>query len=83
MEDVFDRDAVIRGALTPALSQGEMVKEHGPLAVFKIADVALDELEIAPLFRGYQTLHLIQVALVAGGKVVQANHALVEFEQGL
>ena len=56
---------------------------HGCSAVFQLADVALDEVEVGPLGGGDQALHFVQVALVAGGEVVQANHALVELEQGL
>ena len=55
---------------------------HGALAVGQVADVALYELEVGPLLGGDQGLHLLKVALVAGGKVVEANHALVELEQG-
>src|SRR5450830_1279777 len=42
----------------------------GFLAIVQVANVALDELETGPLLGGDQGLHFIQVALVAGGKVV-------------
>ena len=58
-------------------------ERHGSAAVFEVADIAFDELEVAPLRRGHQTLHLIEIALVARGKVIEADHALVELEQGL
>jgi len=54
----------------------------GALAVGQVADVAFDKVELGPLRRGDEVLHLIQVALVAGGKVVQTHHALAQFEQG-
>lgn len=54
----------------------------GFLAVFWIADVALPELEVGPLGWGNQGSDFVQVALVAGGEVVQPHHALVELEQG-
>ncbi len=52
------------------------------LAVGQLADVALNEVELGPLLWGDQGLDFVQVALVAGGEVVEADHALVEFEQG-
>ena len=55
----------------------------GILAVCKVADVALDKAEVSPLRRGDQGLDFIQVALVTGGKVIQTDHTLIEFEQGL
>jgi hypothetical protein len=42
----------------------------------------VDEGEVLPLRWGDQGLDFVEVALVAGGEVVQADHALVEFEQG-
>ena len=55
---------------------------HRGLAVGQLADVALDEVELGPLPWGDQSLDFIEVALVAGGEIVEADHALVEFEQG-
>ncbi len=55
---------------------------HGTLAVGQLADVALDEVELGPLLWGDQGLDFVQVALVSSGEVVEADHALVEFEQG-
>jgi hypothetical protein len=52
------------------------------LAVFQIADITLNELEVSPLRGCDYALHFVQVALVAGGEVVQAHHALVELEKG-
>ena len=68
-------------------AQGGLVQDvvhasGGLLAIVQVTDVTLDELEVVPLRGGDQALHFIQVALVAGGKVVQSNDALVEFEQG-
>ncbi len=53
------------------------------LAVGQLADVALNEVKVSPLLGAHQALNFVQVVLVAGGKVVQAHHALVEFKQGL
>ena len=50
-------------------------------AVVEVADVALDELEACPLFRADQLLDFVEVVLVAGGEVVEADHPLVELEQ--
>ena len=54
----------------------------GALAVGQAADVALDEAEARPLRRRNEALHFIQVALVAGGEVVQPHDFLVQLEQG-
>ena len=69
-------------------AQGGLVQDMvhpgtGACAVFQRADVAFDELEAGPLRGGDEPLHFIQVALVAGGEVVEPDHALVELEQGL
>ena len=58
------------------------IARHGCSAVFQLADVAFNELKVGPLCRGDETLHLMKVALVAGGEVVKAYHALVKLEQG-
>ena len=54
----------------------------GATAVFQMPNVALNEAEARPLLGTDQALHLVKVALVAGGEVVQPDHALVELEQG-
>ena len=43
----------------------------------------LMNLKLAHWGGGDQCLHFVQVALVAGGKVVKTNYALVESQQGL
>lgn len=50
---------------------------HSGFAVGQLADVAFNEAEVGPLVWGDEGLHFIEVALVAGGKVVEAHHALV------
>jgi len=55
---------------------------HRALTVGQLADVAFDEVEAGPLRRGDKSLHFVEVALVAGGEIIQAHHALVELEQG-
>ena len=43
------------------------------MAVCQIADVSVDEVEFGPLLWRNQALHFIQVSLVAGGKVIEAD----------
>ena len=52
------------------------------MAVFEIANVAVDKVEVGPLLVAYQGLNFVQVTLVAGSKVVETYHTLVELEQG-
>jgi len=54
----------------------------GFLAVGQFANVARNEVKVGPLRRGDESLYFVQVALVSGGKAVEADHALVELEQG-
>src|SRR5690606_7044439 len=51
-------------------------------AILLVADVAFMKGEARPLLGADEFAHLVQVLLVAGGEVVQADHALVELEQG-
>lgn len=54
----------------------------GAAAVVHLADVAFDEAQ-ARLLRGAdQVGHFVRVALVMGGKVIQARHVLIEQKQG-
>lgn len=48
----------------------------------EIPDVALDKGEVVPLILGDQGAHVIQVVLIAGREIIQANHLLVLLEQG-
>ena len=52
------------------------------MAVLQVAYVAVDKAEVGPLRWADEGLHFIKVALVTGGKVVEADHTLVELEQG-
>ena len=68
-------------------AQGGLVEDvvnslAGLLAIGQLADVALDEVEAGPLGRRDEGLHFVEIVLVAGGEVVQADHALVQLEQG-
>ena len=68
-------------------AQGGLVQDHifsgaGPDAGGQVPDVPFDEGEVGPLGRGDQGLDLVQVALVAGGEIVQTGHVMVLFEQG-
>src|SRR5690606_32394493 len=51
-------------------------------AVVEVANVALDELEACPLVWADQLLDFVEVVLVAGGEVVEADYMLAELEQG-
>ncbi len=78
-------DGVLQAARHAA--QGGLVQDvidafAGGLAVGQCADVALDDLEVGPLLGGGEGLHLGQVALVAGGKVVEPDDARAQLEQG-
>lgn len=52
-------------------------------AVVEVADIALDKGEARPLVGRDEAHDLIQVALVAGGEVVEADDPLIELEKGL
>ena len=52
------------------------------LTIFQVADVASMKGKPLPLLRADQTLDLVQVTLMAGGKVVQSDYRLIELEQG-
>ena len=54
----------------------------GFFAVVQVADVSFYEGELGPLFSGDFALDFVQVVLVAGGEVVQADDGLVEAQQG-
>lgn len=54
----------------------------GVTAVFQFADVALEESKARPLFAGDHAANLVEVALVAGGEVIEADDRLVEGKQG-
>jgi hypothetical protein len=58
-----------------------MTEKHCFLTVFQVAYVPSYELEVGPLLGGDQGLHFVKVSLVTGGEIVQANYALIEFEQ--
>lgn len=80
------RDGVFKAAGDAA--EGGLVQHvvntvTGLVAVGQVADVALDEVKAGPLSGCDQGPHLIEVALISGGEVVQADHALVEPEQRL
>jgi len=50
------------------------------LTVTELTDVALNEVELAPLREADEVLHFIQIALMASSKIVKTNHMLVEFQ---
>lgn len=51
--------------------------------VIEVADIALDKGEAGPLVGRDEAHDFIQVALVAGGEVIEANDPLVELEKRL
>lgn len=54
----------------------------GFIAVVQIADVAFDKVEAGPLVCRDFPLDFIQVVLVSGGEVVQADNGLILAQQG-
>jgi hypothetical protein len=54
----------------------------GPMAGRTIPDVAVDEGKILPLICGNQGADFIQIVLIAGGEIVQADYLVIFFEQG-
>lgn len=48
----------------------------------QVTDIAFDKAESLPGVLAYVFPHLIQVVLVAGGEVVQADHGLAQAQQG-
>lgn len=83
-DGVFQRAGhAAQGGLVEDVVDGKVLGKHQRLAaVVQVADIALDEVEVLPLFGVDQALHLIQVVLVAGGEVIQPHHPLVELQQG-
>lgn len=78
-------DGVFNGAWYRA--QGGLVENvvralYGFAAIVQVADVAFDEAEAGPLLFGDQGLDFVQVVLVPGCEIVQADYCLVQFEQG-
>ena len=65
------------------LMQDEINARTGALARGQVADVTLQELKPRPLRRADERLDLLQVLPLAGREVIQADHPLVQFEQGL
>ena len=50
-------------------------------AIFDRADVAFDEIETRPLDRFNESLHLVEIALVAGREIVEAGYPLIKLQQ--
>lgn len=53
----------------------------GVMASADIANVTTNEMEMIPRCGTDQRLNLIQIALMAGGKIIQAHDGLVEPQQ--
>lgn len=51
------------------------------LTIFKRADVAFNERKFLPLLWTVHGFDFVKVMLVAGGKVVQTNNELVQFQK--
>jgi hypothetical protein len=47
-----------------------------------VTDIALNETESLPGFRRDPTLNLVQIALMSGGEIIQANNPLPQLQQG-
>jgi hypothetical protein len=52
-----------------------------PAAVFRIADVSLDEFEFAPLLRTDRPFNILEVMSIAGYEIIHPHHRLIELEQ--
>src|SRR5271167_4122404 len=52
-------------------------------AILDRADVAFDEIETRPLRRFNESLHLVEIALVAGREIVKAGDALIKLQKRL
>jgi hypothetical protein len=64
------------------LVQDKMDALEGAPAVIEAADVAAQEFETAPLFRRDGGADLVEIFGVAGGEIIEADDALVRFEEG-
>lgn len=56
--------------------------DAGCMAITEVAYITINEVEALPLGFGYETLDFVEVTLIAGGKIIQSDDPLVEFEQG-
>ncbi|MCY1526865.1 hypothetical protein D9M68_619090 [compost metagenome] len=65
------------------LMQHEVGALHGAAAGFQVADIAFNEGKARPFLGRDRTADFVQVALVAGGEIVQAGDGLAQFQQGL
>ena len=68
-------------------AQGGLVQHmvgaaHRQAAGVQVADIAFDKAEPLPGVLTHVLPHLIQIVLVAGGEVVQADHGLAQAQQG-
>lgn len=63
--------------------QHEVHALNGAVAGVQVANIAFHEGEARPLLGRDRCADFVQVALVAGGKVVQAGDGLVQLQQGL
>src|SRR6266851_6996763 len=59
--------------------QNDIYRPASLAALIERADIALDEIKILPLARAYGLLH---VAPVPGREIVQADHRLIQLQQG-
>ena len=78
-------DGILNGARHRAqrgLVQDIVHALTGLAAGCQIPDIALEEGEIVPLGCGDAGMDVVQIVLVAGGKIVQADDPLVQLEQG-
>nr|GEU28556.1 hypothetical protein [Tanacetum cinerariifolium] len=69
-------------------AQGRLVQDEvgagaGAAANHGVADIAFDQLEIAPDGGADRRPHLLQVVPVAGQEIVEPHHALPQFQQRL
>jgi len=62
---------------------GDPLEGFGMGAIHDRADVAFDEIETRPLRRFNESLHFVEIALVAGREIVKAGDALIKLQKRL
>ncbi|MNL22430.1 hypothetical protein D3C87_1437790 [compost metagenome] len=59
------------------------IKSHRPSAVFNISDIPGHQHKSRPLLRAHYRLHLVEITLMPGRKVIEPNNPLIQLQQRL